>query len=117
MKQDKALNEIQSLGGRVVLYTNGRPVDPDSLLYDTEKGETCLTQEGSEYMEKYGTSPAFRVACLSSASYRTYFISQVARFIREYGGHGIQIDQIGCNFSSFCFSWNQEHTKPSSNFV
>jgi hypothetical protein len=118
----EVLSEIRNRGGRVILYTNGRLVDPDSQFYkDGGDSEVVIDEAGEPYIEEYpypergNASPAFRIFCPSSKAYRDYYIDQVRRIASSYGAHGIQIDQISCNYLPFCFSADHDHSKPSAN--
>ncbi len=113
-----ACEEIRSMGGRVEFYTNMRLVDPDSDYYRAG-GDRCLCvdERGEPYIEKYGTSAAFRIACPACPSYREHFAEQVRRMIREYGAGAMQADQTSCNLDYLCFDSSHPHATPATNFL
>ena len=113
-----ALDEIKGMGGRVILYTNGRLVDPESRFYKSGgHASVCVKEDGTAYVETYNTSANFRLACPSCDDYRTYLAGQVCKIITEYGPGSIQIDQISCNNGVFCFDKNHPHPTPATNFL
>ncbi len=114
----RALDQIKTWGGRGILYTNSRLVDPASPFYKTG-GEAflCRQRDGSPYLENYGTTATFAVACPACAGYRDYFTRQVTRMVAEFGAHAIQMDQIGSTIGYLCFDPAHEHSSPSTNFL
>jgi len=113
-----ALDEIHRMGGRVILYTNFRLVDPESRFW-REGGEkaVCRGRDGEPYVEGYGTSPQFRVACPGDSSYREYLVAQVARIADEYGADALQADQVSCNLQYLCYDAEHAHRTPATNFL
>ena len=113
-----ALNEIRSMGGRAILYTNGRLVDPQSTFHTSGGSESlCLQEDGTPYTENYGTGVEFRIACPTCEDYHAKMASEVGRIAREFGAHAIQIDQISCNTGFLCFDSNHPHSTPATNFL
>lgn len=114
-----AMDEIRSMGGHAILYTNGRLLDPASSFWREEGGDStaCLREDGTPYTENYGTGIDFRVACPTCESYRRKLASEVERIARDYHAHAIQIDQISCNTGFLCFDRSHPHPTPATNFL
>ena len=113
-----AIKQINSMGGRVILYTNGRLVDPDSDYYKNGGDRyVCLDEEGNPYIESYNTSANFNIACPECTEYRQYLAAQAGKIARDYGADAIQIDQIGCNYAYFCYDRSHPHPTPATNFL
>ncbi len=114
-----AMDAIHTMGGHAILYTNGRLIDPASTFYKEKGGDKaiCLQENGEPYIERYGTSVEFRIACPTCESYRDYLAEQVAKIASELHAHAIQIDQISCNPGYLCFDKNHPHPTPSTNFL
>lgn len=115
----RSLDEIRAMGGHAILYTNGRLVDPESDYYHSEGGDqcVCLNEDGEPIIERYGTTPEFRIVCPVCGSYQDYLLAQIDKIMRDYGAHAIQIDQISCNWGSLCFDDRHPHPTPASNFL
>lgn len=114
----QALDEVKSMGGRVMLYTNGRLIDPNSHFFrEVSRDNSIIGEDGNRPTEHYGTSVHFEIACPSAEAYREYFKNQIERIILRYGAHAVQIDQVGCNPAYLCFSKDHGHEKPSDNWV
>lgn len=114
-----AMDEIRAMGGHAILYTNGRLVDPASIFYKEKGGDKaiCLQENGEPYVERYGTSVEFRIACPACESYREYLAEQIAKIAGDFHAHAIQIDQISCNPGYLCFDKSHPHPTPSTNFL
>lgn len=113
-----ACEEIKSLGGHIILYTNGRIVDPESEFFKNGGNEdVCIDENGKPYEEIWGPDIHYRVNCPSQTAYHRYMSGAVERIIKEYGANAIQIDQTSCNYGEFCFNKNHNHSKPSNNFL
>jgi len=114
----EALSEVKKMGGRVILYMNGRLIDPNTQYYARSgKNDICLNEEGNPYEEEYGTSVTFRIACPSAPGYRQQMQSELKKMITEWGCQAIQVDQVSCCPGNFCFSTTHEHPSPSTNFL
>jgi hypothetical protein len=116
----RALDKIKAWGGRAMLYTNSRLVDPASRFYRSGGSAfVCRQRDGSPYLENYGTSVSFAVACPACAGYRDYFTGQVRRMVAEFGAHAIQMDQINSTIGFLCFdpAHREEHRSPAANFL
>ncbi len=113
-----ACDEVRRLGGRVEFYTNFRLVDPDSDFYRAGGSQyVCLDEAGEPYIESYGTSAKFRIACPACPPYGDYLAEQVRRMIVEYGAGAMQVDQTSCNLAHFCFDGRHPHPTPATNFA
>lgn len=113
-----AVSKINDRGGKVILYTNGRLIDPSSHFFQ-EKGSKCicLNQDGEPYLEQYGNNVIFNIACPSCETYITQFEGVIQRLIEEYGVNGVQIDQISCTQGFPCYDLSHGHTTPTDNFL
>jgi hypothetical protein len=114
-----AINEIRTMGGHVLLYTNGRLIDPKSDFYKQNSGDKaiCLREDGTPYTESYETGVDFRIACPSCKSYQNQLVDEIERIFRDYRVHGVQIDQVGCGSAYLCFAQGHPHYTPSSNWM
>lgn len=114
-----AMDAIGALGGRAILYTNARLIDPDSRFAREHGGDAarCLREDGGVYEEFYGTSSKTCVACPGAPAYREYLVGQVEKIITRYGAHAVQLDQVSCNKALPCFSRDHDHETPSTNFL
>lgn len=113
-----ACDQVRSMGGRVEFYTNMRLVDPDSDFWRNGGHRCiCVDEHGEAYIEQYGTSSAFRIACPACPEYRAYFATQVERMIAAYGAGAMQADQTSCNLDHFCFEAAHPHATPATNFL
>lgn len=114
----QAIREIKALGGRVILYTNGRLVDPDSV-FSRQGGENCLCVDpaGQPYRERYFNTVNFGVACPSCTVYGDYLAEQIGKLCGDFGADAVQIDQISCNQALFCYDKRHAHTTPANNFL
>ena len=114
----RALEAVRTMGGRTILYINGRLVDPSTGFYRRGgKDAVCLQEDGSPYIERYGTSVRFRIACPACQAYREQIIGKVRRIVQDYGADAIQIDQISCNPGFLCFDRRHPHPTPATNFL
>ena len=114
----QALDEIKAMGCRAIIYINGRLVDPNSEFYKNGGDRSvCLKEDGTQYIETYGSSARFRLACPSCREYRSYLAGQVTKIVSQYGAHAMQVDQISCNCGVFCFDARHGHSTPANNFL
>jgi len=105
------------MGGRAILYMNGRLVDPGSEYWQRGGEKDILdTGGGKPLVENYNTSVDFRVACPGALGYRQKITSELRNMIREYGCHAIQLDQVACNDATNCFATSHDHRKPSTSW-
>lgn len=113
-----AMDEIRSMGGHAILYTNGRLVDPESAFYTGGGSKSlCVREDGTPYTENYGTGVEFRIACPTREDYHAKMASEVECIARVLHAHAIQIDQISCNTGFLCFDPSHPHPTPSTNFL
>lgn len=113
-----ALEEVKAMGGRSILYTNGRLVDPDSEFYKNGGSKSvCMDKNGETYTERYFNSVTFNVACPACEDYRSYLTGQIRRLYELLGAQGVQIDQISCNQGYLCYDKNHGHPTPATNFL
>jgi hypothetical protein len=113
-----AINAIHAQGGRVILYTNGRLVDPDSAFARQSGGRcVCVDANGQPYVERYFNSVRFQIACPACVEYGEYLAGQIGTLCRELGADAVQIDQISCNQGLPCHDSRHPHTTPANNFL
>ena len=113
-----AMDAISEKGGRAILYTNGRLVDPDSSF--AKKGgatKVCLQEDGTPYSENWGTSVNFNVACQACPEYAEHFTAELERIMTECRPHGLQVDQAGASHPFLCFDESHPHETPARNFL
>jgi hypothetical protein len=135
------IQAIQSVGGRLSLYTNARVADPDSSIGACEGWkEWCVSglsqnhlkrmndelrfgvqnpalhptdwdKEGICYKEKYG-QVEFAIMCPSCNQWRKLFVSKLIDLVSRYRPDGIYIDQICGAWGLSCYNQNHEHKRP-----
>lgn len=114
----RALDEIRRMGGHVILYTNGRLVDHDTDYYRSGGDRTvCRKADGTTYIETYGTSATFDVACPGAKGYRDKMVEAFKELVETYGAHAAQIDQVSCAPGYFCWDKSHDHDTPARNFL
>jgi hypothetical protein len=113
-----ALQQIRAEGGRPILYTNGRLVDPRSAFYRSGGDKNlCLDEAGQPYVERYGTSAQFRIACPACREYGDHMAGRISNLITRYAASAAQVDQISCNHAYFCYDKDHPHATPASNYL
>jgi len=113
-----ALDAVRAMGGHVVLYTNGRLIEPGTGFYQKEGGQACLalSEKGRPYEETY--TRRFYVACPSAKAYRDVLFDNFRRMVLDYHAGGAQIDQIACTPAAFCFATEAHgHATPATNWL
>lgn len=116
----KAINEINSMGGIVILYANGHLIDVSTDYYKTEgKKYTTKDIEKNEYREYYKFSnngtllryghKTFAAGCYGTKEWCEKLI-EIEKKHLALGSNGTFFDQIGCGFN-FCFDDTHEHGK------
>ncbi len=113
----QAMDEIRSMGGHAILYTNGRLIDPASTFHKSGKSELCLKEDQQPWTENYGTGIEFRIACPTSEAYHEQLTGEIEKIARRYHAHAVQIDQISCNAGFPCFDSSHPHPTPYTNFL
>jgi hypothetical protein len=101
-----AIKKVQSEGGRVVVYTQGRLIDLNSEFWKREGKNVCVRNIwGNPYEEAYNffrhsaalhtcSSKGFAIACHAHPRWREILIKQT-RDVAKLGVDGILYDQIG----------------------
>ncbi len=117
-----AIEEIQAMGGRVALYTNGQLIDA-ATDYFREKGHRLcrVSIDGNNYMDSYpfgntGTSlrayghKAFVTACPGTPEWIELQVEH-EKYKLSLGADSAFYDQIGGNMSAPCFNESHPHGK------
>ena len=113
----EAMDAIRSKGGHVILYVNGRTVDPDSDFYRrTGTGPLIMTADGGPRLEDWHISPS-RVACPMADAYQEEQLAQFRKIITQYRAHACQIDQVACTSGFLCYNADHGHPTPATNFL
>ncbi len=113
-----AMDEVKSRGGHVVLYTNGRLIDPDTD-WNAEHGgyrAYALNEELEPYPERYA-GHLFYVACPSVEIYQDALFDNFQRMLNLYGNNAAQIDQTSCTPANFYWNPAHQHRTPASNWI
>jgi hypothetical protein len=106
----KALDEVRAMGGRAILYTNGKLIATDSEFHKKHGCECCASDAGGEpWREKYGTTAEFHIGCPGSPRWREHFVGAVRRMVGEYGAHAVQIDQVASTWIQPCWKTAHDH--------
>lgn len=108
-----AIDYIQSRGGKVVLYFNGRLTDTTTETYKVHSHSwSAINAQGGEYYEKYGTLNAV-VNCPGVQEWRNALLEYTLNASREFGMDGMQYDQVGCAWARLCYSPSHDHSTPA----
>lgn len=113
-----ALASIHKLGGRCILYTNGRQIDNQTdYYYEVGKFAVCRDETGEPYLEEYGSTSKFETACPGESGYYEKMGEVTQEFIQTYNADGMFIDQISCCVAPFCHDKTHSHSKPGNHFL
>ena len=116
----KAIDEIQQMGGRVALYTNGVLVDVKSAFYRQNGWKVSRKDlDGNEYREHYRFSnngmlarefgyKTFVSACQATAEWRDRLVEN-GKVKLSFQPDSIFFDQIGGHFPRLCFDETHQH--------
>ena len=113
-----AIKEVEALGGRVILYSNGHIMDKAADYYKTEGYRYSMKDiEGNEYVEKYQFSNSgtllktghktFIAGCFGTNQWADK-VDELAQRQLDLGARGNFFDQLGFNFR-FCFDTTHTH--------
>jgi hypothetical protein len=114
------INQIQQLGGRVILYNNGVLIDVKTDFYKNEGYQyTKKNIDGEEYREYYQFSnngmmlktfgyKAFSSACHGTEGWKNKLIEN-AKIKLEFNPDSIFFDQLGGHLPRFCFDATHKH--------
>ena len=114
----EAMDVVRSRGGHVVLYNNGRLIDPDTDFFAEHGGRSiAMTEEWKPYVETYAGN-TFYVACPTAPAFQDALLDNFRRIVQDYHGNAAQIDQIGVTPGVFCFNMqHHNHTTPANNWL
>jgi hypothetical protein len=117
----RALDEIRSEGGRVVLYANGLLMDRAGAYYRSAGGAAaCMkNREGVPYVAEYSYAEestvlpgkTFALWCPGSRSWRDRLTGMLDR-VMDLGASGILFDQFGGYEAYLCFDGDHDHESP-----
>ena len=117
----KAINEVQNMGGRVILYTNGNLIDIKTDYYKNIGYRICAKDiDGNEYRDHYKFSnegtllkrhgyKSFVTACHSNDEWKANLI-RVGNLKLSTGADSIFYDQLACHHN-ICFDDTHPHGK------
>lgn len=113
-----SMDQVKARGGHVVLYTNGRLIDPDTDWNAAHGGHRAyaLDEKLEPYPERYAGN-LFYVACPSVEVYRNALFDNFDRMLRLYGNNAAQIDQTSCTPANFCWNPAHNHRTPATNWL
>ena len=114
----KAIKEIEALGGRVILYSNGHIIDKATDYYKNEGYRYTMKDiEGNDYIEKYqfsnsGTTlklghKTFVAGCFGTQEWADKVEELELRQL-SLGAKGTFFDQLGYGFK-LCFDTSHSH--------
>lgn len=114
----KAIKEIEALGGRVILYSNGHIIDKATDYYKNEGYRYSMKDiEGNDYIEKYQFSNSgtllknghktFVPACFGTIEWGGK-VEELEMRQLSLGARGTFFDQLGTQFK-FCFDTTHSH--------
>ena len=114
----KAIKEIEELGGRVILYSNGHIIDKATEYYKTEGYRYTMKDiEGNDYEEKYQFSNSGTLLKIGHKTFATgcFGTKEWAGKVEELelrqlslDAKGTFFDQLGCAFK-LCFDTTHSH--------
>lgn len=114
----KAVKDIEELGGRVILYSNGHIIDKATEYYKTEGYRYTMKDiEGNDYEEKYQFSNSGTLLKIGHKTFATgcFGTKEWAGKVEELelrqlslGAKGTFFDQLGCAFK-LCFDTTHSH--------
>ena len=116
----EAIAEIHRLGGRVLLYTNGRLIDVKTDFFKKYGKDICeIDIDGNEYREHYrfgnnGTllrkygHLSFAMGCHATDAWSDQLVEYAEKEM-SYGADGVFFDQIGGAITNICFNPNHKH--------
>ena len=115
----EAIREINTLGGKVVLYANGHIIDVNTDYYRNEGWKYTMKniemQEYREYykfsnngtMLRFGGLKTFVGACHGTPQWRSK-VEELAHRHLDLGSNGTFFDQLSCGFR-LCFDRSHDH--------
>lgn len=118
----KAIEEVHGLGGRVMLYSNGKLIDVKSDFYQETGRNICqMDIDGNEYREHYQFANCGTV--LSEFGYKSFVtgcqatdewqekLLDTAKIKLSFQPDSIFFDQIGGCLTRLCFDEHHKHGK------
>ena len=115
-----AIQEIQALGGRVILYSNGKLIDVKSTYYQEKGARSCqMDIDGNEYREHYRFSNNGTV--LRNFGYKTFVsgchaaedwkqqLLDTTNTLLSFHPDATFYDQIGGCLTRLCFRETHKH--------
>ena len=112
-----ALSLIKERGGHVILYVNGRNVDPDSDFFRRwGTYPLCEKADGGPRRGEVGIR-AMYTACPATPQYQGAHLTAFADMITLYGAHAAQIDQVACCSAIPCYNESHGHRTPATGFA
>ncbi len=106
-------DRMRELGLLGFYYLNARLLNLTSVSYRTHPDWAAITRTGEPRTEQLG-GEFFQVACPGAPGYQRQMADEVLRVARDYGGAGVQLDQIGAAWSVLCFDKTHGHKTPAT---
>jgi len=118
----KAIKDVQSLGGRVILYSNGVLIDKSTEYYEKIGKDICRKNiENIEYRENYAFSgksmllksfehKSFVSACQATKEWKRKLL-EVADILMSFGPDSVFFDQMAGHRALLCYDESHLHGK------
>jgi len=107
----EAVAKLGAAGILVMPYINARLWDPatESWRHDGAESAAAKDSDLKKYVEVYGSKVPLSPMCPATSLWRTKIRDIVTRLAKEYGIHGIYLDQICAAAPALCFDPGHGH--------
>lgn len=112
------VKEVNTLGGHVTPYINGRLWDPATESYKSSGGSlaSCRKADGTLYTEVYSSKVLNTVTCPASPTWQKIQKDLIKRIQDEIGTSGVYVDQVAAAPAEPCWAENHNHPKGGGEF-
>lgn len=128
---EENLREVQKRGGCIILYTQGKLIDPATSFYkDKGKKLAIRNRYGVEIRESYsfadeGSIPLIGQSTIGGSNQHPFVIAcpnnkewldqmhRQTEIVRKLGANAVLWDQLAIAFPYLCFAKGHDHNKPA----
>ncbi len=104
---------MHGMGMLATFYLNARLANVASPTLAAHLDWQAHLPNGAIYRERYGNQ-SFTLLCPGSRGFQKHLTAEVLKVARDYGGDGVQLDQIGAANSVVCFDRTHGHATPAT---